>query len=259
MATPGPWAPTGTARGSTSQCSRTMLSAWTCACSTRVVRAKCSALRCPNAVTTCGMATCPVRRRASSMVFGLMVPGDPIAAIAQRAQAAARPVCAGDRRALRVARRTLCRRPPACGAARSARQRRPCAQGTRGGGPRFFGLRSAAAHAGRTHRALRGACEGLHPPAPGRARAAAWHYAGLASDAAIDHLQRLGITAVSLLPVHQHLDEQRLVTMGLTNYWGYNTIGFFCRTRHWRQVPTGCRYARSSARWCGACTRQASR
>jgi len=53
-------------------------------------------------------------------------------------------------------------------------------------------------------------------------------YAGLASDAAIAHLQQLGVTAVCLLPVHRHLDEQRLVAMGLSNYWGYNTIGFFC-------------------------------
>ncbi|MEO5732884.1 MAG: glycogen debranching protein GlgX [Rubrivivax sp.] len=53
-------------------------------------------------------------------------------------------------------------------------------------------------------------------------------FAGLASDAAIDHLQRLGITAVCLLPVQQALSEQRLVEMGLVNYWGYNTIGFFC-------------------------------
>jgi glycogen operon protein len=53
-------------------------------------------------------------------------------------------------------------------------------------------------------------------------------YAGLASDAALAHLKRLGITAVSLLPVQQHLDEERLVKHGLVNYWGYNTIGFFC-------------------------------
>jgi glycogen operon protein len=33
---------------------------------------------------------------------------------------------------------------------------------------------------------------------------------------------------VSLLPVHQHLDEPRLVELGLSNYWGYNTLGFFC-------------------------------
>jgi glycogen debranching enzyme len=53
-------------------------------------------------------------------------------------------------------------------------------------------------------------------------------YAGLASDAAIAHLQRLGVTAVELLPVHQSLDEPRLTELGLSNYWGYNTLGFFC-------------------------------
>ncbi len=52
-------------------------------------------------------------------------------------------------------------------------------------------------------------------------------YAGLGHDASITHLKRLGITAVSLLPVHQHIDEERLVGIGLVNYWGYNTIGFF--------------------------------
>jgi glycogen operon protein len=53
-------------------------------------------------------------------------------------------------------------------------------------------------------------------------------YAGLAHPASIAHFKQLGITAVSLLPVHYALDEQRLVNMGLTNYWGYNTLGFFC-------------------------------
>ena len=52
-------------------------------------------------------------------------------------------------------------------------------------------------------------------------------YGGLASDPAIEHLQRLGVTAVELLPVHQHVNERHLVERGLTNYWGYNTIGFF--------------------------------
>jgi len=52
-------------------------------------------------------------------------------------------------------------------------------------------------------------------------------YAGLADTASIAHLLGLGVTAVSLLPVHQRVDEERLVKMGLTNYWGYNTIGFF--------------------------------
>jgi len=64
-----------------------------------------------------------------------------------------------------------------------------------------------------------------HPGVPEGLRGT---YAGLASDAAVAHLRRLGVTAVSLLPVHQHIDEQRLVQAGLVNYWGYNTIGFFC-------------------------------
>ncbi len=53
-------------------------------------------------------------------------------------------------------------------------------------------------------------------------------YAGLGHPASIGHLQRLGVTALSLLPVHHHIDEERLVKLGLVNYWGYNTIGFFC-------------------------------
>ncbi len=53
-------------------------------------------------------------------------------------------------------------------------------------------------------------------------------YAGLGHDASIAHLQRLGVTAVSLLPVHQLLSEARLVEHGLVNHWGYNTLGFFC-------------------------------
>lgn len=53
-------------------------------------------------------------------------------------------------------------------------------------------------------------------------------YAGLAHPESIAHLRKLGVTSVSLLPVHQHLDEDRLVAQGLVNYWGYNTVGFFC-------------------------------
>ncbi|WP_436399082.1 glycogen debranching protein GlgX [Roseobacter sp. S98] len=52
-------------------------------------------------------------------------------------------------------------------------------------------------------------------------------YDGLASDAVIDHLQRLGITAIELLPVHAFLNDAFLLRKGLTNYWGYNTAGFF--------------------------------
>jgi isoamylase len=52
-------------------------------------------------------------------------------------------------------------------------------------------------------------------------------YAGLGSAAAIEHLTSLGVSAVELLPVHHHVNDRRLVELGLSNYWGYNTIGFF--------------------------------
>jgi isoamylase len=51
-------------------------------------------------------------------------------------------------------------------------------------------------------------------------------YAGLASEAAIGHLKSLGVTAVELLPVHHIIDEHNLVEKGLTNYWGYSSIGY---------------------------------
>ncbi|WP_232675893.1 glycogen-debranching protein [Nocardioides sp. R-C-SC26] len=52
-------------------------------------------------------------------------------------------------------------------------------------------------------------------------------YAGLATPAVIDYLRDLGVTAVELLPVHQSVSEPGVVERGLTNYWGYNTIGYF--------------------------------
>jgi isoamylase len=52
-------------------------------------------------------------------------------------------------------------------------------------------------------------------------------YAGLASEAAIGYLRDLGVTAVELLPVHHIADADFLLARGLTNYWGYSTIGFF--------------------------------
>ena len=53
-------------------------------------------------------------------------------------------------------------------------------------------------------------------------------YAGLGHEASITYLKRLGVTAVSLLPVHLAVDEERLAKLGLHNYWAYNTLGFFC-------------------------------
>ncbi|HEY7464373.1 MAG TPA: glycogen debranching protein GlgX [Candidatus Limnocylindria bacterium] len=64
----------------------------------------------------------------------------------------------------------------------------------------------------------------LHPDVPEDLRGS---YAGLSSPAVIDHLTGLGVTALELLPVHHHVNDRHLVELGLTNYWGYNTIGFF--------------------------------
>tara|TARA_R110002167_G_scaffold3832_9_gene18413 strand:+ start:406 stop:2505 length:2100 start_codon:yes stop_codon:yes gene_type:complete len=63
-----------------------------------------------------------------------------------------------------------------------------------------------------------------HPSVP---EAVKGTYEGLASDAMLEHLQKLGVTAVELLPVHSFIDDGFLVDRGLRNYWGYNTIGFF--------------------------------
>ena len=52
-------------------------------------------------------------------------------------------------------------------------------------------------------------------------------YAGLATPAVVDYLKDLGVTAVELLPIHQFVSEPALTERGLTNYWGYNSIGYF--------------------------------
>jgi glycogen operon protein len=63
-----------------------------------------------------------------------------------------------------------------------------------------------------------------HPEVPAHLRGT---YRGLASPPALAHLQRLGVTAVELLPVHHHVTNRFLLERGLVNYWGYNSIGFF--------------------------------
>ncbi|MFJ9544042.1 glycogen debranching protein GlgX [Streptomyces sp. NPDC101225] len=64
----------------------------------------------------------------------------------------------------------------------------------------------------------------LHPGIPEELRGT---YAGLAHPAAVEHLVRLGVTAVELLPVHQFAHEDHLLRRGLKNYWGYNSVGYF--------------------------------
>ncbi|MFI7481423.1 glycogen debranching protein GlgX [Kocuria sp. M1R5S2] len=64
----------------------------------------------------------------------------------------------------------------------------------------------------------------LHPEVPEEMRGT---YAGVAHPAVIAHLQKLGVTAIELMPVHQFVQDSTLLEKGLRNYWGYNTIGFF--------------------------------
>ena len=63
-----------------------------------------------------------------------------------------------------------------------------------------------------------------HPDVPENFRGT---YAGLGSDASIEYLKSLGVTAVELLPIHEFVDDRHLVERELMNYWGYNTLGFF--------------------------------
>ncbi|TDQ10024.1 glycogen debranching protein GlgX [Pedobacter metabolipauper] len=63
-----------------------------------------------------------------------------------------------------------------------------------------------------------------HPDIPEQIRGT---YAAIGHPVIIDHLKSLGITAIELMPVHQFINDRHLVEQGLTNYWGYNTIGFF--------------------------------
>jgi glycogen operon protein len=67
----------------------------------------------------------------------------------------------------------------------------------------------------------------------------AWRgtYRGLAAPSVIDHLKRLGVTTLELLPIHAFVDDRRLIEHRLVNYWGYNTLGFFALEQ--RYAPDG--------------------
>ncbi|WP_106814130.1 glycogen debranching protein GlgX [Microbacterium timonense] len=64
----------------------------------------------------------------------------------------------------------------------------------------------------------------LHPAVPEEIRGT---YSAIAHPAIIEHLQKLGVTAIELMPVHQFVNDSVLEEKGLSNYWGYNTIAFF--------------------------------
>jgi glycogen operon protein len=63
----------------------------------------------------------------------------------------------------------------------------------------------------------------------------AWRgtFRGLTAHAVVDHLKRLGVTAIELLPIHAFVDDRPLIERGLNNYWGYSTLGFFAPERRY--------------------------
>jgi isoamylase len=75
----------------------------------------------------------------------------------------------------------------------------------------------------------------MHPDLSDRVRGT---YAGIADPVIIDHLHRLGITAIELMPVHHFANDSTLIDKGLSNYWGYNTIGFFAPDSKYSSAST---------------------
>ena len=111
-------------------------------------------------------------------------------------------------------------------AARS-RQRALPAQERGGGRDVRLGRRPPAAHPLVAHRHLRGPRQGLHPAPSRRGARAARHLRGPRVRRGGRHLTELGVTAVELLPIHHSVTEKYQADRGFTNYWGYNSIGFF--------------------------------
>jgi isoamylase len=74
----------------------------------------------------------------------------------------------------------------------------------------------------------------LHPLVPEILRGT---FRGLTDPAVLDHIRRLGVTVVELLPVHQFIDDSHLLDKGLVNYWGYSSISFFALARRYASVP----------------------
>jgi glycogen operon protein len=74
-----------------------------------------------------------------------------------------------------------------------------------------------------------------HPDIPDRSRGT---YSAIAHPAIIEHLQKLGVTAIELMPVHHFANDSTLVEKGLSNYWGYNTIGFLAPDSKYSSTST---------------------
>src|SRR6185295_13103205 len=77
---------------------------------------------------------------------------------------------------------------------------------------------------------------------PGVAESLRGTYAGLGSREVVDYVKSLGVTSVELLPIHTFVNDRHLLEKGLTNYWGYNTIGYFAPDpRYAADVPNSLR------------------
>ncbi|BDY27945.1 glycogen debranching protein GlgX [Mycolicibacterium mageritense DSM 44476 = CIP 104973] len=74
-----------------------------------------------------------------------------------------------------------------------------------------------------------------HPDIPEQIRGT---YAAVAHPVIIEHLQSLGVTAIELMPVHHFVNDSGLIDKGLSNYWGYNTIGFLAPDPKYSSSPT---------------------
>jgi isoamylase len=74
----------------------------------------------------------------------------------------------------------------------------------------------------------------LHPALPEKLRGT---YAGLGQPVIVDYIKSLGVTSIELLPIHTYFDESHLQDLNLTNYWGYNSIGFFAPDPRYAAEP----------------------
>ncbi|MFQ4150016.1 glycogen debranching protein GlgX [Arthrobacter sp. LAPM80] len=81
----------------------------------------------------------------------------------------------------------------------------------------------------------------LHSAVPEHLRGS---YAAVAHPAVVSHLKKLGVTAVELMPVHQFVQDERLLGQGLRNYWGYNTIGFLAPHNEYAASSDPCEQVR---------------
>jgi isoamylase len=77
----------------------------------------------------------------------------------------------------------------------------------------------------------------LHPAVPVKQRGT---FAGLGMQQVVDYVKSLGVTSVELLPIHTFVNDSHLLEQGLTNYWGYNSIGFFAPDPRYASEPEQC-------------------